>query len=40
MIESFEVNSDGKNSEVPLKDAYLKNEMTRMVKENTSLRVI
>lgn len=37
-LESFELNYDGKNSENN-KETYLRNELTRMVKENTSLRV-
>ena len=40
-MESFEIANENKyiGNDVSNKETYLKNEMTRMSKENTSLRV-
>jgi hypothetical protein len=38
-MESFEIPNENKFSEVSNKETYLRNELTRMSKENTSLRV-
>lgn len=38
-MESFEIPAENKFSEGSNKETYIRNELTRMSKENTSLRV-
>lgn len=38
MLESFELNCETRNMDSN-KDSYLRNELSRLIKENTSLRV-